>query len=340
MDLSRSQHKLLLSVDGAAPHEMKRNLAQRRRFLLHVHLVAGLLTFGVSLASGCGKPAPFATAAVPPPPIEFVGSWGTRGTGPGQLNTPVALAADMSGNVYVADAGNACVNKFSTLGEPRLSFVDDRLVLHPVGIAVDDGGGIYVTDGRRGSVIIYKPDGSRFREMRLALPAAVRASLRIAIDANGNICLAGKKPFGVRKYTWRGHTVAPWKNGASKEAASDEPSGVAAGPDGLLYVSDAARGGIRVYQRDGTVLRTLLAPGESVSFGAIAVNGQWVVAADPQAHTLHVWSTDGAYRARQDLSAWISGNAPSPQGVAFAPGGECLALDAPGARVLRFRLHL
>jgi DNA-binding beta-propeller fold protein YncE len=299
-----------------------------------------LIVAMAALSNGCTKQASLASAAVPPPAFEFEGSWGTRGAGPGQLEAPVAIAADTTGNVYVADAGSARVNKFSTLGEPRLSFEDDRVVLHPAGIAVDDGGAIYVTDGRRGSVLIYKPDGSRFREMRLPLPAGVRSSLRIAIDADGNIFLAGRKPFGVRKYTWRGHTVAPWKNDAAKETAFDEPSGVAAGHDGLVYVSDAAHGLIRVYQRDGTLLRTLIAPGESVAFAGVAVNAQWIIAADPVAHALHAWSIDGTYRMKHDLSMWISGNDPSPLGVTIAPGGECLVLDAPGARVLRFRLHL
>jgi hypothetical protein len=58
------------------------------------------------------------------------------------------------------------------------------------------------------------------------------------------------------------------------------------------------------------------------------------------AHALHAWSIDGTYRMKHDLSMWISGNDPSPLGVTIAPGGECLVLDAPGARVLRFRLHL
>src|SRR5262249_32404659 len=195
------------------------------------------------LSNGCGgTPAPFATAAVPPPPaFEFVGSWGTRGSGPGQLSTPVALAVDTAGNVFIADAGSSSVNKFSKLGEPRLSFADDRVVLHPVGIAVDDGGAIYVTDERRGSVIIYKPDGKRFREMRLIAPAGARASLRVAIDGDGNIAVSGRKPFGVRKYNWRGRAVALWKSAASAGQTLDEPSGVAAGADGLVYVSDTAQ---------------------------------------------------------------------------------------------------
>jgi tripartite motif-containing protein 71 len=278
-----------------------------------------------------------ATAAVPPPPpLEYAGAWGIRGTNPGQLNAPVSMAVDTTGNVYIADAGNACVSKFSTLGEPRLSFQDDRLVLHPVSIAVDGGGAMYLSDGHRGSVIIYRPDGRRLRELRLGVQADAGRTLRVVVDADGIICVAGKKPFGVRKYTWRGRTVSPWKNSAAREAAIGEP----AGPDGLLYVSDAARGAIRVYQRDGMLLRTLTAPGGGVPFAGIAVNAQWIVATDPHAHALHVWTSGGAYRLGADLSPWITAADPSPQAVALTPGGECLALDAPGARVLRFRLHL
>jgi NHL repeat len=293
------------------------------------------------IGSGCGRPAPMATAAVPPPPpLEYAGAWGIRGTGPGQLNAPVSMAVDTAGNVYIADAGNACVSKFSGLGEPRLSFQDDRVVLHPVSIAVDSGGAMYLSDGHRGSVIIYRPDGSRLREMRLGLPAAAGGTLRVAVDADGSICVAGKKPFGVRKYTWRGHAVNPWKNNAATEAAIGEPAGLAAGPDGLLYVSDAARGTIRVYQCDGPLLRTLTAPAGGVPFAGIAVNAQWIVATDPRAHALHVWTSGGAYRLGADLSPWITAADPSPVAVALTPGGECLVLDAPGARVLRFRLHL
>jgi streptogramin lyase len=320
---------------------MRKKSAKPGRPLRRLNFLTLLGILLAALGPGCGKQPPMATAAVaPPPPLEYAGAWGMRGTGPGQLNAPVGMAADAAGNVYIADAGNACVSKFSALGEPRLSFQDDRLNLHPVSIAVDGGGAIYLGDGVRGSVIIYRPDGSRLREMRLGVQGEISGTLRVAVDAEGHICVAGKKPFGLRKYTWRGRPVSPWKNSAATGAASGEPAGLAAGPDGLLYVSDAARSVIRVYQRDGTLLRMLTAPGGGVPFAGIAVNAQWIVATDPRGHALHVWTSGGAYRLRADLSPWITATDPSPQAVALTPGGECLVLDAPGARVLRFRLHL
>jgi hypothetical protein len=37
---------------------------------------------------------------------NWIKSWGDRGSGPGQFNTPHAIATDAKGNVYVADRGN------------------------------------------------------------------------------------------------------------------------------------------------------------------------------------------------------------------------------------------
>ena len=43
---------------------------------------------------------------------DWLGSYGTRGTGPGQFNTPHSIATDMHDNVYVADRGNRRIQVF------------------------------------------------------------------------------------------------------------------------------------------------------------------------------------------------------------------------------------
>lgn len=47
---------------------------------------------------------------------EWVKSWGSRGTGPGQFNNPHSIAVDANGNVYVADRGNARIQVFDGEG--------------------------------------------------------------------------------------------------------------------------------------------------------------------------------------------------------------------------------
>src|SRR6201987_1241548 len=47
---------------------------------------------------------------------NWIKSWGERGNGPGQFNTPHAIATDASGNVYVADRGNHRIQVFDNDG--------------------------------------------------------------------------------------------------------------------------------------------------------------------------------------------------------------------------------
>jgi DNA-binding beta-propeller fold protein YncE len=47
---------------------------------------------------------------------NWIKSWGDRGSGPGQFNTPHAIATDANGNVYVADRGNHRIQVFDNDG--------------------------------------------------------------------------------------------------------------------------------------------------------------------------------------------------------------------------------
>lgn len=48
---------------------------------------------------------------------NWLKSWGDRGTGPGQFNTPHSIATDAQGNVYVADRGNHRIQVFDGDGK-------------------------------------------------------------------------------------------------------------------------------------------------------------------------------------------------------------------------------
>jgi streptogramin lyase len=47
---------------------------------------------------------------------NWLKSWGTRGSQPGELNTPHSIAADAKGNIYVADRGNGRIQVFDGEG--------------------------------------------------------------------------------------------------------------------------------------------------------------------------------------------------------------------------------
>jgi sugar lactone lactonase YvrE len=77
-------------------------------------------------------------------------SWGSAGTGPGQFNTPYALALDASGNVYVADTFNHRVEVFTSSGALIATWGSygsaPGQFYRPMGIAVGTDGRVFVAD--------------------------------------------------------------------------------------------------------------------------------------------------------------------------------------------------
>jgi DNA-binding beta-propeller fold protein YncE len=80
----------------------------------------------------------------------FLTAWGSAGDGDGQFNTLYGVAVDGSGNVYVADWGNARVQKFTNTGSFILELGNygsgDGQFTFPFAVAVDSHGHVFVTD--------------------------------------------------------------------------------------------------------------------------------------------------------------------------------------------------
>jgi hypothetical protein len=302
---------------------------------------------GAILIAGCSRPAQTVAAQqAPPAPFEYVDTWGSHGDGPGQFEKPVAMASDGESIIYVADAATGFIHKFSPSGEPRLSFQDDRTNMHPVDIAVDAGAAIYVADGRRGTVAIFFSDGVRHRELRPGATVAVRASMHIAVDAYGTIYVAARHPYGIHKFTPGLRLIGTWGGATAKNAPPgaqiDNPTALAVGPDGFVYVSESAQPEIKVYDGGGTLLRTVVVPTDTdPQLTGVAVNHKFIFAVGASHPSVYVWSLDGAYQRTQDLSAWVPGTGSSiVRKIAVTPANDLLLLDTAAARVFRFRLHL
>ncbi len=100
-------------------------------------------------------PRPHAKAPQQQPPTtsvdrRFMAKWGSHGSGDGQFNSLRGVAVDGQGPVYVADSGNARIQKFSGAGlfmtKWGSSGSGDGQFNDPDGIAVDSQGNVYVTD--------------------------------------------------------------------------------------------------------------------------------------------------------------------------------------------------
>ncbi len=97
-----------------------------------------------------------------------VGSFGSRGIGPGELLGPQYLASDGLGHVYVSDYGNGRVSKFTVEGEFLFSFGSRNAsvgAFSPAGIVVT-AERVYVADTDRARIVVFDESGNFLGQIR------------------------------------------------------------------------------------------------------------------------------------------------------------------------------
>jgi len=189
---------------------------------------------------------------------------GDTGTATGaQLNNPVGVAVDASGNVYIADAGNNVVRQVysGNIITAAVGFT------HPDGVAVDSSGNLYVADtvarrivklsGGVYTTIAGNGNGAFGGDDGPGAQAALNAPMGVAVDASGNVYIADTLNGRIRKLTPSGTitTIAgtgalyfSGDQGPATQAAMYFPRGVAVDPSGNIYIADTANSVVRQLQ--------------------------------------------------------------------------------------------
>lgn len=290
--------------------------------------------------TGCSKMDTHAQAAkeatTSPPPLQYVATWGMKGNEAGHLDQPTSIAVDALGNVFISDAGSHFIHKFDPQGTPLLSFQDDWIKL-PTAITVDRGGGIYTADPSRSAVSIFFPGGDRYRDFRLRSRTNPEDQLGVAVSDDGMIFVLDGNSGEVFAYSSGFRLTRTWRPFASGRA-----SAVACGPDGYVYVLNGAESRVARFTHDGHEVSEISAhpAGANRRLGdQFAVSNGYVFLMDGDGLTLHVFTADGKPKLDADLSPQLSFANRSIPPLAASPRHELFVLDAPDARVLRYRLN-
>lgn len=293
------------------------------------------------LASCGNHSTPTVKAQAPPPPFEFLGSWGDKGDGPGKLNSAVAFASDALGNVFFVDPAVDYVHKFESKGTPLLSFEDPR-VRRADGISVDAGGAIYVIDPQLGNIIVFFPDGTFFQSWRFTPQHHLSGPLGVGIDEEGMLYAPDLASSRIQKFNNHGRLITSWTAPQKPASPEERPSWVAAEPDNAVFVAYFSTGRIEKFSPEGTSIvswpATDAPSGSSGALSALAVNAEFVFTMAASSSIIRVWGVDGQHKLDADLTANL-GKIDAPQ-LAVTPHGELLVFDPSAQKIFRFRLHL
>ncbi len=121
---------------------------------------------------------------------------------PGELNEPMGLVVDNSGNLYVADRDNSRIQKFDNTGKAVAQWAV------PTGaygggtynepyLAVDAAGNVYTTEPGTQKVAKFGPDGKLISEKAAEGAASLKDPTGIALTPDGTIYVVDTVSNGV-----------------------------------------------------------------------------------------------------------------------------------------------
>ena len=322
-----------MAMDSSPPNGSSRSGHMRAAVLLATVAVLALLAL------------PSAAVASP---FDFLAMWGSRGSEPGQFESPVGIAVDPRGNAYVADSSNNRIQVFdpchrwsASLGEAGTA---TGQLQTPLGVALGAAGNLYVANANNDRVDVLDPAGEYLfgwggfgsGDGQFKLPVAV------ATGPGGEVYVADLDNDRIEEFGADGSFVRSWGRFGSGNGQFNLPFGVATDSQGRVYVADTGNNRIQVFDPSGNFIRKWggfgSGSGQFRSPRGVAVDpvGNAFVA-DTSNNRIQVFDPSGAFLAAWGSTGSGEGQFSHPQDVAVDGQGDVYVTeDHPNDRVQVF----
>lgn len=292
--------------------------------------------------------------------FTFDGSWGVKGSGKGEFNEPYDIEADGQGYLYVTDARNTRVQKFTPEGRFIFEFGKKGKgpgeFMKPVGVAVDGEGFMYVTDYDLDRVQKFTPSGEYVQGWGRhgTGPGEFDAPSDIAIGPDGTLFVIDLYNHRVQAFDGNGRFLREWGRkgkvnnlrsilsvitGPGREGEFYYPAKLAFG-NGRVYVSDSYNNRIQVFTLEGQFLFQFGGMGFwrgsfRVASGVAVGQGGLVYAADYYNDRVQVFGPEGKFISSVGGEGTGKGEFKGPTGVTIGKG-KIYVVDWGNHRVQEF----
>ncbi|WP_165251367.1 hypothetical protein [Paludisphaera soli] len=321
-------------------------------------------TAGLLFAAGSGL------RAGPPDRVEFLLAWGERGDGPGQFHSPIHVAVNAADEVYVADLNNARIQKFTADGTYLSQFplpldAPPRKSCIVGGLAVDEGGLIYVSFMNQHRIAVYDDAGAVVREWgcRGGGEGEFNQPGGMVLRRDGTLFAVDQCNHRVQHFTrdgrflgaWGGHGSEPGRFGGSDPAGSRfaGPHFLGQDREGRLYTTEAGLGRVQQLAPDGRPLRSWGDKGDqpggfgALNFGSLAGtygpigltldrrDRVWVSSLNDR---VQCFTPEGRFLFGIVESGPEPGQLDHPHGMAFDGRGRLYVADSSNQRIQKFAI--
>ncbi len=222
----------------------------------------------------------------------YLSSWGEIGAGPGQLgpstsekyaeNQGPAVAFGPDGSMYLADMGNARVQKFDANLDYLFTFEMDPDLRYPMDIAIGPEGNLYVCDNDTQTIFVFDPDGTLLRSFggygtgddRFILPVG------LGVAPDGSVWVADFGTNSVKQFTPEGTLLAVHDRSGYPTGVMTSPNDVAFDSSGNVFVTESFGDRVSVLDMQGNPVGWWGNRGVDVTFGlpiGIAVAGDGTI---------------------------------------------------------------
>jgi tripartite motif-containing protein 71 len=272
-------------------------------------------------------------------PPSYAGSFGTEGSGTGQLKKPEGIAIDSSGDKWVVDTGNDRIEKFGPTGAFLASYGSagsgHGQFSSPFTIAINQkSGNVYVSDYGNNRIEELSESGAFIRVFGEAGSGngQLKNPTGLTIDAKGEVLVCDLNNHRVEVFSETGEYLRQFGSGGTGEGKLEEPGGIVI-DEGEVFVSDFGNDRISEFTLTGTFIGQFGVKGKEKAqlegpIGlAVNPSNNDLFIADYWNHRIDEWTPAG--KLLTEFGVWgASGEAfRRPAGVAIASNGELFVVD-------------
>ena len=277
---------------------------------------------------GLQTPTPLFEPSLSQAPNDFTIAVSYTGGG---LNSPIPVAIDASGNVWVGNTatGANSVTKLSPLGAPIAgSPFSGGGIVDPYSIAIDNSGNLWTANVTPGSLSELGPSGTPVSTSGYT-GGGLNAPYAIAFDPLGNVWVVNNVGSSLSEFSSTGSPMTT-SSGYTGGGISNDPVSLAIDFSGNVWVTDSITlGALSEFNSAGPTPGSPISPSTGYTGGGLAdpsglaidASGNvWAADSSSGANSLSEFNSSGT--AISGSSGYTGGGLNIPEGIAIDGAGN------------------